>query len=126
MRFHAFNQRILAEDLVRVRRPDERERYAAAQRQARIDANPHQIDAVIFGAIYPSHAIRFSILWKAEVRDNDSKPDSLNLDRIMAIFTADLRHRGIDCHLPSDPLADTTWILLLQQVYVPPTATPGG
>jgi hypothetical protein len=45
---HAFNQRILAEDLVRVRRPDERERYAAAQRQARIDPNPHQIDAVIF------------------------------------------------------------------------------
>jgi hypothetical protein len=38
----------LAEDLVRVRRPDERERYAAAQRQARIDPNPHQIDAVIF------------------------------------------------------------------------------
>ena len=45
---HAFNQRILAEDLVRVRRPDDRERYAAAQRQARIDPNPHQIDAVIF------------------------------------------------------------------------------
>jgi superfamily II DNA or RNA helicase len=46
--FHPFNQRILAEDLVRVRRPDDRERYAAAQRQARIDPNPHQIDAVIF------------------------------------------------------------------------------
>jgi superfamily II DNA or RNA helicase len=45
---HAFNQRILAENLVRVRRPDDRERYAAAQRQARIDPNPHQIDAVIF------------------------------------------------------------------------------
>lgn len=45
---HAFNQRILAEDLVRIRRPDERERCAAAQRQARIDPNPHQIDAVIF------------------------------------------------------------------------------
>src|SRR5258707_309613 len=45
---HAFNERILAEDLVRVRRPDDRERYAAAQRQARIDPNPHQIDAVIF------------------------------------------------------------------------------
>lgn len=45
---HAFNQRIIAEDLVRVRRPDDRERYAAAQRQARIDPNPHQIDAVIF------------------------------------------------------------------------------
>src|SRR6202795_5064461 len=45
---HDFNQRILAEDLVRVRRPDDRERYAAAQRQARIDPTPHQIDAVIF------------------------------------------------------------------------------
>jgi len=45
---HPFNERILAEDLVRVRRPDDRERYAAAQRQARIDPNPHQIDAVIF------------------------------------------------------------------------------
>src|SRR6267143_3459418 len=45
---HAFNLRVLAEDLVRLRRPDDRERYAAAQRQARIDPNPHQIDAVIF------------------------------------------------------------------------------
>ncbi len=45
---HAFNRRLLAEDLVRARRPDDRERYAAAQRQARIDPNPHQIDAVIF------------------------------------------------------------------------------
>src|ERR1022692_425021 len=45
---HAFSQRLLAEELVRVRRPDDRERYAAAQRQARIDPNPHQIDAVIF------------------------------------------------------------------------------
>src|SRR5260370_13390299 len=48
MTLHAFNKRILAEDLVRVRRPDDRERYAASQRQARIDPNPHQIDAVIF------------------------------------------------------------------------------
>src|SRR5438046_7232561 len=48
MTLHPFNRRILAEDLVRVRRPDDRERYAASQRQARIDPNPHQIDAVIF------------------------------------------------------------------------------
>src|SRR5438477_12945051 len=48
MTVHAFNQRILAEDLVRVRRPDDLERYAASQRQARIDPNPHQIEAVIF------------------------------------------------------------------------------
>lgn len=33
---------------MRLRRPEDRERYAAAQRQARIDPNPHQIDAVIF------------------------------------------------------------------------------
>jgi adenine-specific DNA-methyltransferase len=48
MTLHAFNQRILAEELVRVRRADDRERYAASQRHARIDPNPHQIDAVIF------------------------------------------------------------------------------
>jgi hypothetical protein len=41
-RMHPFNQRMFAEDLVRIRRPDERERYATAQRQARIDPNPHQ------------------------------------------------------------------------------------
>src|SRR4051812_32870013 len=48
MALHKFNLRMLAEDLIRVRRPDDRERYAASQRQARIDPNPHQIDAVIF------------------------------------------------------------------------------
>jgi superfamily II DNA or RNA helicase len=48
MTLHRFNLRMLAEDLVRVRRADDRERYAASQRQARIDPNPHQIDAVIF------------------------------------------------------------------------------
>src|SRR2546426_8591543 len=47
MAIHPFNLRMLAEDLVRIRRPDDRERYAASQRQARIDPNPHQIDAVI-------------------------------------------------------------------------------
>jgi superfamily II DNA/RNA helicase len=45
---HGFNRRLLAENLVRIRRPDDRERFAASQRQARIDPNPHQIDAVIF------------------------------------------------------------------------------
>lgn len=45
---HPFNRRLLAEELVRIRRADDRGRYAASQRQARIDPNPHQIDAVIF------------------------------------------------------------------------------
>jgi adenine-specific DNA-methyltransferase len=38
----------LAEDLVRLRSAKERRRYLASQRSARIDPNPHQIDAVIF------------------------------------------------------------------------------
>lgn len=72
-------------------------------------------------AIYPTHAIRFSILWKAEVRDKKSTPESLTLDRIMAIFTADLYARGVDFQTPSDPLADSAWILLLQRIYADPT-----
>src|SRR3954453_20527479 len=40
--------RLLAEDLVRLRGPDEQRRYASCQRQGRIDPNPHQIDAVVF------------------------------------------------------------------------------
>jgi hypothetical protein len=76
-------------------------------------------------ATYPNHAIRFSILWKAEVSHNESRLDHLTLDRIMESFMADLRHRCIDFHVPSDPLADTAWILLLQRIYVHPTVAPG-
>jgi hypothetical protein len=75
-------------------------------------------------ATYPSRAIRFSVLWKAEVRNGNSRPFDLTLDQIMAIFTEDLRHRGIDFHVPSSPLADTPWILLLQRIYAP-TVTAG-
>jgi hypothetical protein len=45
---HAAQRRYRAEDLVRLRRSDERRRYAAPQRAAQVDANPHQISAVIF------------------------------------------------------------------------------
>jgi hypothetical protein len=77
-------------------------------------------------ATYSGQAIRFSILWKAGVRERESGTDNLILDRIMSIFTADLRHRRVDFQMPSDPLADTTWILLLQQIYSDATATLGG
>ena len=77
-------------------------------------------------ATYPGKAIRLSVLWKAEVRDRRSSTDDLTLDRIMAIFTEDLCHRGVGYHLPSNPLADTEWILLLQRIYASPTATPSG
>src|SRR5881392_1343708 len=45
---HPAQRRYLAEDLVRLRRSDEQRRYSAPQRAARVDANPHQVDAVIF------------------------------------------------------------------------------
>ena len=45
---HPIHRRFWAEDLVRLRRSDEHQRYAASQRRGRIDPNPHQIDAVIF------------------------------------------------------------------------------
>lgn len=45
---HPIRRRYLAEQLVSLRRADEQQRYAASQRQGRIDPNPHQIDAVIF------------------------------------------------------------------------------
>jgi hypothetical protein len=65
------------------------------------------------------------VLWKAEVQDRESSTDNLTLDRIMAIFTADLRHRNVDFQVPSEPLADTAWILLLQRVYADPTDSGG-
>jgi hypothetical protein len=69
-------------------------------------------------AVYPDHAIRFSILWKAVVGDRESRPGELTLDRIMDAFAKDLHGRGVDFQTPSDPLGDTAWILLLQRIYV--------
>jgi hypothetical protein len=76
-------------------------------------------------ATYPNHAIRFSVLWKAAVQDRESSTDNLTLDRIMAIFIADLRHRGVDFQMPSDPLADPAWILPLQRIYADPIDSGG-
>lgn len=45
---HPLKRRLLAEEFVRLRRADEKRRYAASQRRARVDPNPHQIDAVVF------------------------------------------------------------------------------
>lgn len=56
-------------------------------------------------ATYPRYAIRFSILWKAAIGDRESNAGEPTLDRIVAIFTADLRRRRVDFQVPSDPLA---------------------
>ena len=71
-------------------------------------------------ATYPSHAIRLSVVWKAAVQDRESSTGNLTLDRIMAIFTADLRHRSVDFRVPSDPFADAAWMILLQRTYADP------
>jgi hypothetical protein len=75
-------------------------------------------------ATYPDPVIRRSLVWKAEIRDRELKDDNLNLDHIMAILTADLRRRRVDFDFPSDPLADATWLLLLQRTYSDPNPTP--
>ena len=45
---HPIHRRYMAEDLVRLRRSDDKRRYIASQRAGRVDPNPHQIEAVIF------------------------------------------------------------------------------
>lgn len=76
-------------------------------------------------ATYPGRAIRLSVISKTAVRDRESSTDNLTLDRITAIFTADLGHRGVDSEMPSDPLADAPWILLLQRIYADRTDFSG-
>lgn len=76
-------------------------------------------------ATYRTGAIRFSILWKAAIEERTPNADSLTLDRVMSIFSADLRLRSVELQLPSDPLADTAWILLLQRIYSDPTDSGG-
>jgi hypothetical protein len=89
---------------------------ASAQIQPAGDGNWAIVESGEVRATYPDGAVRLSLLWKAEVRDRELKDDNLDLDRIMAIFTADLRRQGVDFDVPADP-SDTAWLLLLQRVY---------
>jgi len=59
------------------------------------------------------------------VRNRELIADDLTLDRIMAIFTADLRHRSVEFQVPSDPLTDSAWMLLMQRTYADPTDSAG-
>jgi hypothetical protein len=67
-------------------------------------------------ATYPSDAIRLSLVWKADL-DAEASFESLTLDRVMSIFTADLRRRSSDFRVPADPLADVEWVALLDRIY---------
>ena len=77
-------------------------------------------------AMYPSNAIRFSVVWKATVGARELDKVALTFDRIMEIFTADLRHRSVEFKAPSDLLNDTEWLLSLQHIYADPSAALGG
>ena len=99
---------------------------AAAQIQPDGNGNWEVLEDREVRATYPRQAIRFSILWKAGVQEGESGTDDLTLDRIMTIFTGDLRNRGVGFQVPSNPLADTAWILLLQRIYSDATATLSG
>jgi hypothetical protein len=76
-------------------------------------------------ATYPFNAVRLSLVWKANL-EPEANSESLNLDRVMSIFIADLRKREIDFRIPGDPLSDKTWIATLDSVYgtVPDAADP--
>lgn len=76
-------------------------------------------------ATYPNHAIRFSLLWKAEILKSEASRSNLSLEQIMEIITTDLRGRNVDFQVPSDPLVDSAWTLLLQRVYCRNIPTPG-
>jgi hypothetical protein len=62
---------------------------------------------------------RFSILWKAAIGERQPNTGNLTLDRIMSIFTADIRHRRVDFQI-----ADPAWILLLQRIYADSAVSP--
>jgi hypothetical protein len=64
-------------------------------------------------------------VWKADL-ESEANSESLNLDRVMSIFIADLRKRRVDFRVPSDPLSDKAWIATLDSVYgtVPDVADP--
>ncbi len=68
--------------------------------------------------------VRITISWKADVFADegeascaDAGDDSLELERVVAVFADDLRSRGIDAGSPADPLRDETWIRALASTY---------
>lgn len=98
----------------------------AAQIRPDGDGNWEIVEQGEVRATYPSHAIRLTVLWKAQIRDRDASTENLTLDHIMEIFAADLRRRNVKFEVPSDPPSDTAWILLLQRTYADPVDKLGG
>ena len=67
----------------------------------------------------------FPFSGRRRLETKESRLDTLTLDRIMEVFAEDLHDRGVDFQMPSDPLADTPWSLLLQRTSAQPTVSSG-
>jgi hypothetical protein len=52
-------------------------------------------------ATYPFNAVRLSLVWKASL-EPEADSESVNLDRVMSIFIADLRKRKVYFRVPAD------------------------
>lgn len=69
-------------------------------------------------AHYPDEVARITISWKADVVGADEPADdTLDLDRVVAVFIDDLRARGADVTEPADPHHDRTWVGTLAAHY---------
>jgi hypothetical protein len=73
----------------------------------------------------PSDQVRVSILWRAETFQDESDAsvfddhdDDLDLDKVVSIFSKDLKDRGISFKTPDDPLHDDAWSALLAENYL--------
>ena len=67
---------------------------------------------------------RITVSWKADVfadadeaRLVDEGIDTLDVDRVVAIFQADLEARGVAIDLPADPIHDEAWVALVAATY---------
>lgn len=67
---------------------------------------------------------RITVSWKADVfldaeeaRKVDEGIDTLDVDRVVQIFQADLEARGVAIDLPADPIHDEAWVALIAATY---------
>jgi hypothetical protein len=74
----------------------------------------------------PAEEFRFLVHWGAEVfmdREDLKRTlehtDDLDNDRVFEMLIDDLRARGLDFEVPSDPITDQAFIALLTRVYDP-------
>lgn len=75
-------------------------------------------------ATFSDDDVRITVSWKADIftdadeaRLADSGEDALDVERVIAIFHADLEARGVAIDLPDDPIHDEQWVALLAATY---------